>query len=74
MDFTPKAGTEIPDTDPVASFSADQEASGRLAARLLSTLSAPPPIRKIQTGTSPSYSRSRRQPAIRAHSVNGNAA
>ena len=68
------AGTEIPDTDPVASFSADQEASGRLAARLLSTLSAPPPIRKMQTETSPSYSRSRRQPAIRAHSVNGNAA
>ena len=68
------AGTEIPDTDPVASFSADQEASGRLAARLLSTLGTTPPIRKMQTETLLSYSRSRRQPAIRAHSVNGNAA
>lgn len=69
------AGTEIPDTDPVASFSADQEASGRLAARLLTALGTPPPpIRKMKTGTSPSYSRSRRQPVIQAHSVSGNAA
>ena len=44
------AGTEIPDTDPVASFSADQEASGRLAARLLSTLSAPPPHQENTNG------------------------